>query len=310
MADLAETIGLAGPLDSADVKWRGLDFETLYQDLWKSDTHKGLVGKLDLYIRRYFERLEIPERPTVYDYILLGLREKDLIATFNWDPLLAQAYQRNSQITRLPQIVFLHGNVAVGICVNCRVKGYYGDVCAKCSRALERTQLLFPIADKDYTSDPFISAEWAVLKDFLERAYMLTIFGYRAPSSDVAAVELMRTAWGANGARELALVEIVDIRSENDVLPSWKPFITGNRYGIVDSVFNTWSCLYPRRSCDSFAWATLQQQPWSENRIPSTFDKLDDLQSWVSPLLDEERAQEEKDTAFSGARSRGHRDHP
>jgi len=198
-------------------------------------------------------------------------------------------------------MVFLHGNVAIGMCVNCHVKGYYGDACMRCSQALKRTPLLFPVADKDYTSDPFINAEWTKLEEFLERAYVLTIFGYRAPSSDAAAIKLMEAAWSDNGARELGQVEIVDIRPEDEVFPSWGPFITSHHYGIVDSLFRTWTCFQPRRSCDSLAWATLQQQPWSDNPIPSTFDRLEDLQSWISPLLDEEDAQENEHKAFSGS---------
>jgi hypothetical protein len=35
--------------------------------------------------------MEIPDHVTLYDELLLTLRSKDLIATFNWDPLLLQA---------------------------------------------------------------------------------------------------------------------------------------------------------------------------------------------------------------------------
>jgi hypothetical protein len=226
-----------------------------------------------------------------------------LIATFNWDPFLAQAYQRNSRTKRLPQIVFLYGNVSIGICVSCRVKGYYGDKCEKCSLPFERPALLYPVADKDYTSNAFIAAEWATLRSTLEHAYLLTIFGYRAPSSDAVAIELMHSAWTGNGARELAQVEIVDIRSEEDVFPSWEPFITSHHYGVFDSFFNTLLCCHPRRSCEAFALASLQQQPWRTNPIPQTFDTLHELQSWVSSLVSEEDAQENEGKAFSGSPS-------
>jgi hypothetical protein len=32
--------------------------------------------------------LELPDHPTVYDHLLLSLRKKDAIFTFNWDPFL------------------------------------------------------------------------------------------------------------------------------------------------------------------------------------------------------------------------------
>jgi hypothetical protein len=46
----------------------------------------------------------------------LSLREKDVIATFNWDPLLFAACARNHTRTKLPYIIYLHGNVAIGYC--------------------------------------------------------------------------------------------------------------------------------------------------------------------------------------------------
>lgn len=46
--------------------------------------------------------IQIPERPTIYDQLLLNLRPKDLIATFNWDPLISQAYKRNKDEFDLP----------------------------------------------------------------------------------------------------------------------------------------------------------------------------------------------------------------
>lgn len=46
-------------------------------------------------ITEYFEGLELPDGPTIYDYLVLGLRPKDTIATFNWDPLLLLAHKRN-----------------------------------------------------------------------------------------------------------------------------------------------------------------------------------------------------------------------
>jgi hypothetical protein len=33
----------------------------------------------------YFRILKLPETSTIYDFMLLTLRLKDLIATFNWD---------------------------------------------------------------------------------------------------------------------------------------------------------------------------------------------------------------------------------
>lgn len=57
---------------------------------------------------------ELPDSPTIYDFLVLSLTEKDLIVTFNWDPLLVQAICRVQRYTsNIPQVAFLHGNVAV-----------------------------------------------------------------------------------------------------------------------------------------------------------------------------------------------------
>ena len=45
-------------------------------------------------IHDYFHSLRIPPTPTLYDHLLLALRKKDVVATFNWDPLLLQAAKR------------------------------------------------------------------------------------------------------------------------------------------------------------------------------------------------------------------------
>jgi hypothetical protein len=64
----------------------------------------------------YFGALQLPEKPTIYDHLIMGLRETDLIATFNWDPLLLQAFQRAPRWLSKPRLAFLHGSVAIGYC--------------------------------------------------------------------------------------------------------------------------------------------------------------------------------------------------
>lgn len=61
---------------------------------------------------------KIPCKLTGYDFLIMSLTAKDLIVTFNWDPLLVQAVGRIkfNFNTNIPKIVFLHGNVAVGYC--------------------------------------------------------------------------------------------------------------------------------------------------------------------------------------------------
>ena len=44
----------------------------------------------------YFAMLRLPDSPTLYDYLILSTM--DIIATFNWDPFLLQAYVCNKVV--------------------------------------------------------------------------------------------------------------------------------------------------------------------------------------------------------------------
>ena len=50
---------------------------------------------------------------------------------------------------------------------------------------------------------------------------MLTIYGYSAPQSDVEAIQIMKEAWGIVEDRDLEEVEIIDIKSEDELRETW-----------------------------------------------------------------------------------------
>jgi len=130
--------------------------------------------------------------------LVLSLTKKDLIASFNWDPLLPQAFQRCCKITQdLPEVVFLHGNAREWYNVNAdgtmtvvlaqsecphgaSIKTSSGE---KCSQA----PLLFPI-QKKYSENEYIKKAWDNFFDKLYKSFMLTIFGYSGPKSDEEAL--------------------------------------------------------------------------------------------------------------------------
>jgi hypothetical protein len=202
-------------------------------------------------------------------------------------------------LRRLPRIVFLHGNVGTGVCLPCCIKGSADERCGRCARPFTRTKLLFPVKNKDYASDPFIKAEWTELQHYLKYAYFATIFGYSAPRTDAAAVDLMRSVWDQNETRTLAQIEIIDIRSKEELHASWSSFITREHYHVVESFRKSYICHHPRRTCDAFAWATLQNDPWRANLVPEC-RSVRELQDWVAPLIREEAALEESGSPLSG----------
>ena len=288
MQQLVDCLDLKAALEGAGFA-NPTDFESIYDEFVSTGSNPALVAEIENRVRSYFESMELPKEATLYDRLILSLRDTDLIATFNWDPFLAKAYVRNLKSGRLPQIVFLHGNVEVGICLKDRAKGFLWQPCAQCGAPFQATKLLYPVRRKDYNSDPLIANEWNILKWFLQRAYMLTIFGYGAPSTDVEAVDLMSNAWKGNPTFELGQVNIIDIRPEKQLEKTWEPFFCRNHYGIHRHLKTTWLNRHPRRSCEALAWATLQMAPWKNNPMPR-YKSVTKLQEWIEPLLTEEQA--------------------
>ena len=287
MRNLVEIVGLTELLKAHGVYEGYEDFESLYDGLASMKSTPGLISLLESKVHDYFAGMRLPDEATIYDLLLLSLREKDVIATFNWDPFLAQAFRRNRHLRRLPKIVFLHGNVEIGFCQEHKRTGFIEQQCSVCGKFMEPSRLLFPVKQKDYTSDPFIVSEWTQLKYALSHAYLVTIMGYSAPVTDIEARTLLLEAWKENPTRELAEIELVDIRPRKDLEISWQDFFVRQHYGVYDDIRHTIPFHHPRRSCEAFAMATLQQDPWHENDFPNT-SRLEDIHAWLEPLISEE----------------------
>ena len=72
------------------------------------DDCKAVKEELEKIIREYMSNYKLPDNPTIYDFLVMSLTSKDLIATFNWDPLLVQAVGRTMRYTNnVPQVAFL-----------------------------------------------------------------------------------------------------------------------------------------------------------------------------------------------------------
>lgn len=204
-------------------------------------------------VHNYFSSLELPDNPTIYDYLVLSLRRKDVIATFNWDPLLVQAWERCYEITpNLPHLLFLHGNVRVAVCEKCKLINKYRNNCGYCGERLEPTKLLYPISEKNYNKDPFIKEQWSILRQAIDQAYALTIFGYGAPKSDVGAVALMKEAWGKIDDRNMEQIDIIDIREREELAETWGEFIHTHHYETHKSFFDSHLSRVPRRSIEAY----------------------------------------------------------
>ena len=294
MNDLPETLNLSDLLDKHKLNRKINDFESFFSDLASDNKYVDLIIEIERRTLDYFASMEIPDMITMYDLLILSLREKDVIATFNWDPLLAQAYRRNTRAKNLPSVVFLHGNAGIGICEEDGRYGYLTDCCQLCRQPLKPSRLLFPVSQKDYQSDSFTRSQWNSLQQYLSQAYLITIFGYRAPATDVEAKELLRSTWKHNPSHELGQVEIVNIDDRASLEATWKEFFVGQHYHIIDNIHQSMSFQHVRRSCDAFAMTTLMQRPWEDNPFPR-LERLESIHQWLYPLL-----AEEEDKLFSG----------
>ena len=256
------------------------NFEAYFSDL-KDLT---LKDKLECQIRQYFSSLVLPDEATLYDYIALSLRDKDIIATFNWDPFLYQAFNRNHKVAEMPSALFLHGSVAVGHCLKDMTVGFTGQLCSKCSSPFPESKLLYPVKQKDYNSDPAIKTQWQYLTKRLSRAYIFTIFGYSAPETDIEAKALLQSGWGDVKKRSLEEVELISRTVNDTVLKKWDSFIHTHHYRAATSFYESWTFKHPRRTCEAMWEMLMQVNPYPDNPPPITKD-LAELQQWFKENL-------------------------
>lgn len=283
MNNFVETLGLESLLARTRLNFDSDNFEDIYDRIHKDSELTQIRDELENTIYKYFDEMELPETPTIYDNLLLSLRDKDVVATFNWDPFLVQAFQRNSRRFKLPRLLFLHGNVKVGGCEKDNVLGAKGNRCSKCKQLFKPSKLLYPISEKHYQRNSFISGQWDELSRHLKEAFMITIFGYGAPKSDVSAIALLKSAWGDVNNREMEQTEIIDIRSEEDLRNTWEPFIHTHHYETHSSFYDSWIANHPRRTGEAYINQYLNAQFIENNSVPKelSFSKLWD---WYSPL--------------------------
>jgi hypothetical protein len=251
MSDLIDMLDLRKLFSKAGVRG-AKTFESAYSRLYARNPHSLMVQEIEDRVEDFFNRLTLPDTVTVYDILLLSLREKDAIFTFNWDPFLWDACERNYGVVPLPPTFYLHGNVRVGFCQDCRGLIRKAKTCPACGKAQTKTRLLFPIEQKNYADDPFIKAHWEAIRIILPNAFLLTVFGYSAPKTDREAVAILKDSWrGLEHKGLVDRVEIVDVRDRDELYKLWREFPFYNHIDIRSSIYDTYLGKYPRRSCEA-----------------------------------------------------------
>lgn len=97
----------------------------------------------------------------------------------------------------------------------------------------------------------------------------------------------MIDTFSSNRFYEFAEVEIIDVRSREDIEAAWEDFFFSHHYGIFEEFRYSWIYRHFRRSADAFAMATLQCHPVPENS-PEGITSVQELRQFASGLQQEE----------------------
>jgi len=287
MIDIIQILKLES-LESLGIDLK-LNFEIIFSQLYRDEKLRDVREKIEKRIYEYFDKIEMISSPTIYDHLLLSLRKKDVVATFNWDPLLVQASWKNRNFD-LPNLLFLHGNVGVGYCKDHFQTGLKGFSCT-CGKKFEPTPLLYPITEKEYYLDGFLRSQWKTLQNYIKSAFWITIFGYSAPKYDTGAIDLMKLAWGQAKERKMEQIEIIDIKNEEELRETWNSFIYSHHWEIHNDFFDSWMANHPRRTGEAYYNQYLNAKFIDNHPIPRNLS-FKELREWFKPLIDVERKKE------------------
>ena len=293
MNDFTEIVPVNDILRSSGLKFQSTNFEDIYSELAAGHGKKAeLRAALEDVIFNYFSSLRLPGTPTIYDHLIWALRPKDVIATFNWDPFLIQAVRRRNPRAGHPRLLFLHGNVLQGYCGKDRVHGVVGAPCSQCGESFGRVRLLYPLKEKNYQEQPAIRSTWDAAQWALENAFMVTVFGYGAPQTDRAVMQLFRDAWGGSSRRSLEQFEFIDVRDEESLVQSWEGFIHTHHYEVHRDFFDSWIANHPRRTGEAY-WNQYMEAAFIDSNPIIRTDDFDELRGWYEPLIAAEQARAE-----------------
>ena len=269
MNDIIEDLGLKDILEKVNLKTKSHNIEDIYSELYERDDCATVREQVEQAIFDYYSKIRIPDKLTIYDLLVLSLRKKDVIVSFNWDSLLLQAYLRwEKEIKDLPQLLFLHGNVGLGVCDACHAPfpigeflpnddKFYSNNCPNCHAQLRPLKLLYPVKHKDYNKDPFINAQWDYLQNIICNGAITTVFGYKAPASDVEAMEIIKKAFVKLGeeSRQFDILEIIERPgfSLEELTESWWEIVDFTKHTpkLYHSFFESTLARFPRRTIEA-----------------------------------------------------------
>ena len=103
MSGFIDKLGLNEIISKVSIYTKSDNLEDIYMELDERSKNEpdcsAVKNQLEKVIRSYMSEFELPDEPTIYDFLVMSLTSKDLIATFNWDPFLVQALGRAQRYT-------------------------------------------------------------------------------------------------------------------------------------------------------------------------------------------------------------------
>lgn len=264
------------------------DFEFQFSWLRTNSKYTEEIESIKQTIEDYFSSYELPNTTTIYDYLVLGMRGKDLIASFNWDPFLMAAHRRNREIVELPDIRFLHGSVMYSTCIDHDIIGISTEICPYCEKKLIKGGLFFPDYEKDYSKDKIIFRDWMRVTNAIESAMHLTMFGYSCPKTDFMARKLLLESWKKSPSFRSNYLEVIDIKSEIEIFENWKDFFPHGHSIVCKSFWDSMIYHYPRRMSEVKYNASFMGIP-SRELFPPKIENLIELQKWYAEIASYEK---------------------
>lgn len=263
------------------------NFEAVYAALSERSDLRAVCSAVEQRVRDYFSAMYLPHQATIYDRLVLALRPEDSICTFNWDPFLFDAIERNRSVLPSPRVHYLHGCVRVAKCPTHpdQQQSARSDCCADCGSLLQKVPLLYPVTKKDYANNAFINSEWEAADDAFANGMVLSIFGYGAPTSDEGAKARLNNAWLARSPRKMEHIEIIDRPGvDTDLLyDRWHPFTPTSHFQFIDDFAKSHISRWPRRASESWFYPMTQGIPCHDFPLPQT-DDLGEIQGYCRSI--------------------------
>lgn len=283
MNNFIDILGVESLIKKTGLIFKSNNFEDIYSAIHENPKLSEVRAELEEVIYGYFSSMSLPDEPTLYDHLVLSLRHKDTIATFNWDPFLAQAIERNMGRFKPPMTLYLHGNVKMGTCSSNHHMGINGTHCKQCGNEIRPSPLLYPVSEKNYHDNKFIAEQWRMIATELKNAFMLTIFGYGAPTSDASAINLFKTAWGSVDERNMEEFEAINIINKDGIRETWSPFIHSHHNSVEHNFYDSWIANHPRRTGEAYLNQFLENKVIESNPLPRNAN-FQELWDWYDVL--------------------------